>query len=95
MPAPAMPPAPGGARASNMFDAQKCWLGLVVRTIGMVHARAKIGPADLACNFACLLWLTRRAGVSPAPARRSRQIQPSVSSSPEMLASSAPRSPPR
>jgi hypothetical protein len=49
------------SRVEHVFAAQKCRLGLVVRTIGMVRARGKIGLANLACNFRRLAWLGGRA----------------------------------
>jgi transposase, IS5 family len=45
------------ARVEHVFAAQKCRLGLVVRTVGMVRARAKIGMANLVYNFTRLAWL--------------------------------------
>ena len=48
------------ARVEHVFAAQKCRLGLVVRIIGLVRARAKIGLANLAYNFTRLAWLHRR-----------------------------------
>jgi transposase, IS5 family len=47
-------------RVEHAFAAQKCRLGLVVRTIGLVRARAKIGLANLAYNFTRLTWLQGR-----------------------------------
>jgi transposase, IS5 family len=38
--------------------------GLVVRTVGMMRARVKIGLANLGYNFGRLAWLQAR----PAPA---------------------------
>jgi hypothetical protein len=35
-------------------------MGLIVRTIGIVRARLKIGMANLAYNFKRLAWLERR-----------------------------------
>ena len=52
------------ARVEHVFAAQKCRLGLVVRTIGMVRARVKIGLANLAYNFTRLAWLNGR--IAPA-----------------------------
>jgi len=49
------------SRVEHIFAAQKCRLGLVVRTIGMVRARVKIGLANLAYNFTRLAWLKGRA----------------------------------
>jgi len=46
------------SRVEHVFAAQKCRLGLVVRTIGMVRARAKIGLANLAYNLTRLVWIT-------------------------------------
>jgi transposase, IS5 family len=48
------------ARVEHVFAAQKCRLGLVVRTIGILRARAKIGLANLAYNFTRLAWLDRQ-----------------------------------
>jgi transposase, IS5 family len=48
------------ARVEHVFAAQKCRLGLVVRTVGMVRARVKIGLANLAYNFTRLAWLQGR-----------------------------------
>lgn len=45
------------SRVEHVFAAQKCRLGLVVRTVGMVRARVKIGLANLAYNFSRLAWL--------------------------------------
>lgn len=48
------------ARVEHVFAAQKCRLGLIVRTVGMVRARAKIGMANLIYNFTRLTWLNGR-----------------------------------
>jgi transposase, IS5 family len=37
-------------RIEDVFAAQKSRLGLVIRTVGMMRARAKIGLAHLAYN---------------------------------------------
>jgi IS5 family transposase len=52
------------ARVEHVFAAQKCRLGLVVRTVDMTRARVKIGLANLACNFSRLAWL--EAQTTPA-----------------------------
>jgi IS5 family transposase len=39
------------ARVEHVFAAQKCPLRQIVRTVGMVRARAKIGLANLTYNF--------------------------------------------
>jgi transposase, IS5 family len=44
-------------RVEHGFAARKCRLDLVVRTVGMVRARVKIGLANLAYNFTRLAWL--------------------------------------
>ena len=49
------------SRVEHVFAAQKCRLGLVVRTIGLMRARVKIGLANLAYNFSRLAWLNRLA----------------------------------
>jgi hypothetical protein len=48
------------SRVEHVFGAQKCRLGLVVRTVGMVRARVKIGLANLTYNFTRLAWLDGR-----------------------------------
>ena len=48
------------SRVEHVFAAQKCRFGLIVRTVGMVRARAKIGMANLVYNFARLAWLQGR-----------------------------------
>ena len=48
------------SRVEHVFAAQKCRLRLIVRTVGMVRARAKIGLANLAYNFTRLAWLNGR-----------------------------------
>lgn len=48
------------SRVEHVFAAQKCRLGLVVRTVGMTRARIKIGLANLAYNFSRLAWLQVR-----------------------------------
>lgn len=45
------------SRVEHVFAAQKCRLGLLLRTVGMVRARVKIGLANLAYNFTRLAWL--------------------------------------
>jgi transposase, IS5 family len=45
------------SRVEHVFAAQKCRLGLVVRTVGMGRAQIKIGLANLAYNFSRLAWL--------------------------------------
>jgi transposase, IS5 family len=45
------------SRVEHVFAAQKCRLGLIVRTVGIVRARAKIGMANLVYNFTRLAWL--------------------------------------
>jgi transposase, IS5 family len=52
------------SRVEHVFAAQKCRLGLVIRTVGMVRARVKIGLANLAYNFTRLAWLDSR--IAPA-----------------------------
>ncbi|MDE2167586.1 MAG: transposase [Alphaproteobacteria bacterium] len=48
------------AKVEHVFAAQKCRIGLVIRTIGMSRARAKIGLANLAYNFNRFVWLNGR-----------------------------------
>jgi transposase, IS5 family len=48
------------SRVEHVFAAQKCRLGLIVRTLGMTRARVKIGLANLADNFTRLAWLSSR-----------------------------------
>jgi len=48
----------------HVFSRQKGAMGLVVRTIGLVRARVKVGLANLAYNMKRLVWLSGR----PTPA---------------------------
>jgi len=48
------------SRVEHVFAAQKCRLGLIVRTIRMARARVKIGMANLAYNFTRLARLNGR-----------------------------------
>jgi IS5 family transposase len=52
------------SRVQHVFAAQKCRLGLIVRTVGMVRARVKIVLANLAYDLTRLAWLNGRT--SPA-----------------------------
>lgn len=52
------------SRVEHVFAAQKCRLGLVIRTVGVVRTRVKIGLANLAYNFTRLAWLNGR--IAPA-----------------------------
>ena len=40
----------------HVFAAQKCRMGLVMRTVGLARATAKIGLANLAYNMRRLVW---------------------------------------
>jgi transposase, IS5 family len=48
------------SRVEHVFAAQKCRLGLVIRSIGVVRARMKIGLANLTYNLTRLAWLNGR-----------------------------------
>ena len=48
----------------HVFADEKCRMGLVVRTIGLARATAKIAPTNLAHNMRRLVWLEGK----PAPA---------------------------
>jgi hypothetical protein len=48
------------SRVEHVFAVQKCRLGLLVRTVGMVRARVKICLANLAYNLTRLAWLDGR-----------------------------------
>jgi len=52
------------SRVEHVFAAEKHGMGLVVRTIGLVRAAAKITLANLAYNMRRLVWIQGR----PAPA---------------------------
>jgi len=45
----------------HVFAGQKHRMGLFIRTIGMAHARIKIGMANLAYNFQRPIWLNGKA----------------------------------
>jgi transposase, IS5 family len=48
----------------HVFAAQKCRLGLVIRSVGLARATARLGLANLVTNMRRLAWLETR----PAPA---------------------------
>ena len=48
------------ARVEHVFAAQKRRFDLVIRSIGLARATAKIGLANLAYNFTRLAWLQGR-----------------------------------
>ena len=52
-----------GSRIEHVFAAEKRRMGLVVRTIGLLRAKAKITLANLAYNMRRLAWIQAR----PAP----------------------------
>jgi transposase, IS5 family len=49
------------AAVEHVFAAQKRRLGLIIRTIGIARAKAKIGLANLAYNLTRFAWLQGRA----------------------------------
>jgi IS5 family transposase len=49
------------SRVEHVFAAQKRRLGLVIRTVGLDRATAKLALANLAHNFTRLAWLQSRA----------------------------------
>jgi transposase, IS5 family len=49
------------SKVEHVFAHQKGLMGVVVRTIGLARARAKIGLVDLAYNMRRLVWLRGRA----------------------------------
>ena len=49
------------AAVEHVFAAQKRRLGLIIRTVGIARAGAKIGLANLAYNLTRFAWLQGRA----------------------------------
>lgn len=45
----------------HVFAAQKCRLGLVIRSIGLARATARLGLANLVTNMTRLVWFASRA----------------------------------
>jgi IS5 family transposase len=45
----------------HVFAAQKCRLGLVIRSIGLARAKTKLGLANLVTNMRRLVWFDARA----------------------------------
>jgi IS5 family transposase len=45
----------------HVFAAQKCRLGLVIRSVGLTRATARLGRANLVTNMRRLVWLATRA----------------------------------
>ena len=52
------------AKVEHVIAAQKHRFALVILTIGMARASAKLAMANLAYNFTCFIWIEGR----PAPA---------------------------
>jgi IS5 family transposase len=52
------------AAVEHVFAAQKCRLGLVIRSVGLTRATTRLGLANLVTNMRRLVWLATR----PAPA---------------------------
>ena len=52
------------AHIEHVFAHQKDRMGLFVCTIGLKRAEAKIGLANLACNFQRLIFHERRAAMA-------------------------------
>ena len=52
------------AAVEHVFAHEKGPMGLVVRTIGLVRARIKIGLANLVFNMKRMIWLTGRAATA-------------------------------
>jgi IS5 family transposase len=48
------------AKVEHVFAAQKTRFALVIRTVGLARAKAKLAPANLAYNFTRLAWLKGR-----------------------------------
>jgi transposase, IS5 family len=48
----------------HVFAAQKCRLGLVVRSVGLARARAKLGLANLITNMRRLVWFETRVALA-------------------------------
>jgi transposase, IS5 family len=44
----------------HVFAAQKCCLGLVICSVGLARATARLGLANLVTNMRRLVWLTTR-----------------------------------
>ena len=44
----------------HVFAAQKCRLGLVIRSIGLARATTRLGLANLVTNMRRLVWFERR-----------------------------------
>jgi IS5 family transposase len=49
------------AAIEHVFVAQKCRLGLVIRSVGLARATARLGLANLVTNMRRLVWLATRA----------------------------------
>lgn len=49
------------SKAEHVFAQQKCRFDLVIRTVGLARAKAKLTLANLTYNFTRLAWLERRS----------------------------------
>ena len=58
----ATPPGRGsGSPMEHVFAAQKCRLGLVIRSVGLARATTRLGLANLVTNMRRLVWFETRA----------------------------------
>jgi IS5 family transposase len=48
------------SRVEHVFAAEKHRMGLIVRTVGLIRATAKITLANLAYNLSRLVWIEGR-----------------------------------
>ena len=53
-----------GSPVEHVFAAQKCRLGLVIRSVGLARAATRLGLANLVANMRRLVWFELR----PQPA---------------------------
>jgi hypothetical protein len=67
------------SRVEHVFAAEKRRLHLVIRTIGLVRASAKIALANLVYNFNRFAWLEERAGQRRAEPHNTAQSDRSCS----------------
>jgi IS5 family transposase len=48
-------------RVEHVFATQKCRLGLIIRSVGLARATARLGLANLVTNMTRLAWFAPRA----------------------------------
>jgi hypothetical protein len=81
------------AKVEHVFAAQKRRLGLIVRTVGLARATAKITLANLAYNMRRLVWIDGASKARIVTKAWSQPLQPTQRPKTPPIRSSSPSRP--